>query len=75
MRIHEIISPVNEGVISTLAKGAVRAGKNAYSRISGRAVNPVHRIDPAPIDDFQKGLKPTIIRPIGTVAVPVPVQS
>lgn len=57
MRIHEIISPVNEGVIGTLAKGAVQAGKNAFSRISGRAVNPVHRIDPAPIDDFQKSLK------------------
>ena len=53
MRIHEIISPVNEGIIGALAK----VGKNAYSRISGRAVNPVHRIDPAPIDDFQKGLK------------------
>ena len=57
MRIHEIISPVNEGVIGTLTKGAVQAGKNAYSSISGRAVNPVHRIDPAPIDDFQKSLK------------------
>lgn len=53
MRIIEVIGPIDENLARTLTQ----VGKNVYSRVSGRAVNPVHRIDPEPIQDFQKGLK------------------